>query len=101
MWVLLPFGLRVLALFERLGNRMDVINFRCSADVQSGVLARLTAGTHGAEKLVETTGSGPRFYARGIDRITRVGALASVIVDWRRMRFDVVGGDRLFSARDP
>lgn len=83
------------------GTRMDVINLGWFVDMQNCVGERSIASVHGAEKLLEATGSGPHFHAGGNGRIARGGALTSAIVDWRRMRVDAVGGDRLFSARDP
>ena len=69
--------------------------------MQNCVGGRSAASVRDAEKLLEATGSGTHFHAGGAGRIARGGALASAIVDWRRMRVDAVGGDRLFSARDP
>lgn len=100
MRVLLPSGQCVLALFERLGTRMDVINLGCLVDVQRGLGPRSTARRRGAEKLLEAMGSGSEFHARSTDRIPG-GALASMFGDWRRMRVGVVGGSQPFSARAP
>lgn len=82
---------------------MDNINLRCLVDVQSGVKTRLAAGGLGAEKYRDTTVSGRQLRAHCTDWIARGGAIASAIVGGRRrwMRFDLVGGDRLSSARDP